>query len=132
MPAIDRGELAAIFAGGCLGALARAGLADAFPSRGGHWPWVTFAVNVAGAFLLGYFVTRLQERLPLSAYRRPLLGTGFCGALTTFSTMQVELVRMLDDDRAGLAIGYAGASIAAGFLAVGVATAMARQVRTVL
>ena len=40
------------------------------------WPWMTFAVNVAGAFLLGYFVTRLQERLPLSAYRRPLLGTG--------------------------------------------------------
>ena len=57
------------------------------------WPWVTFAVNVAGAFLLGYFATRLQERLPLSAYRRPLLGTGFCGALTTFSTMQLELLQ---------------------------------------
>jgi PII-like signaling protein len=40
-------------------------------------------VNIFGAFLLGYFITRLQERLPLSAYRRPLLGTGFCGAFTT-------------------------------------------------
>ena len=43
---------------------------------GASWPWVTFAANIAGAFLLGYFATRLQERLPLSAYRRPLLGTG--------------------------------------------------------
>jgi hypothetical protein len=42
------------------------------------------------AFLLGYFTTRLLERLPLSSYRRPLLGTGLRGGLTTFSTMQVE------------------------------------------
>ena len=62
-----------------------------------------FAINVGGAFILGYPVTRLQERLPLSTYRRPLLGTGFCGAYTTFSTMQVEMLKMLDDDRYGLA-----------------------------
>src|SRR3954452_9417481 len=83
----DRSEAAAILAGGALGALARTRLAVAFPASG--WPWVTFAVNLAGAFALGYFVTRLQERLPLSAYKRPLLGTGFCGALTTFSTVQL-------------------------------------------
>ena len=47
-------------------------------------------MNILGAFLVGYFVTRLQERLPLSSYRRPLLGTGLCGGLTTFSTLQVE------------------------------------------
>src|SRR5205823_6105311 len=82
----------------------------------GEWPWATFTVNVAGAFLLGYLITRLQERLPLSAYRRPFLGTGFCGALTTFSTMQVELLRMLDGDHVALAVGYAAASIAAGFV----------------
>ena len=44
---------------------------------------MTFVVNVAGAFLVGFFTTRLQERLPVSAYRRPLLGTGLCGGLTT-------------------------------------------------
>jgi CrcB protein len=88
-------------------------------------------VNVAGAFLLGYFATRLQERLPLSAYRRPLLGTGFCGALTTFSTMQLELVRMLDVGRYGLAAGYAGTSLVLGYAAVHVATAAVRRVRVV-
>jgi phospholipase C len=45
------------------------------PIHAGRWPWVTFAVNVAGTFLLGYLVTRLQERLPVTAYRRPFLGT---------------------------------------------------------
>jgi len=86
-------------------------------------------VNVAGALLLGYFTTRLQERLPLSSYRRPLLGTGICGALTTFSTMQLELLRMLDGDRIGLAVAYAAVSAAAGFLAIAVATNLVRRAR---
>ena len=94
LPTHDRRELAAIFAGGIVGALARTGLEQALPVRPGSWPWATFAVNVVGAAALGYFVTRLQERLPTSAYRRPFLGTGVCGALTTFSTMQLELYRM--------------------------------------
>lgn len=132
MPTRDLRELAAIFAGGVIGALARAGLAQALPHRAGDWPWATFAVNVFGAFLLGYFATRLQERLPLSAYRRPFLGTGLCGALTTFSTMQVELLRMLDRGEVGLAAAYAAASVAAGFVAVAAATAITRRVRIVL
>ena len=118
---VDRRELAAIFLGGAIGAPARYGLAQALPHDAGSWPWATFVVNVAGAVALGYLTTRLQERLPPSAYRRPLLGTGLCGALTTFSTMQVELVQMLDDGRAGLAAGYAAASMAAGVLAIAVA-----------
>ena len=111
---VDRRELAAIFAGGFVGAIARAELADALPVRRRELAVGDVRVNVAGAFLLGYLVTRLQERLPLSAYRRPLLGTGFCGALTTFSTMQVELLRMLDAGRVALALVYAVASVAAG------------------
>ena len=119
-------ELAAVFAGGFAGALARAGMVEALPHTAGEWPWATFAVNVAGAFVLGYLVTRLQERLPLSAYRRPLLGTGFCGALTTFSALQLELLRMLDGGHTGLALAYAATSIAAGFLAVAAATNLVR------
>jgi CrcB protein len=125
-------ELAAIFAGGAVGALARAGLGKALPAGSADWPWATFAVNVVGAFLLGYFVTRLQERLPLSAYRRPFLGTGLCGALTTFSTMQVEALKMADAGRWGEAVGYIGASVGAGFVALAAATAVVRRVRVVV
>jgi fluoride exporter len=123
---VDRRELAAIFLGGAIGALARYGLAEALPHEAGTWPWATFAVNVAGALALGYLTTRLQERLPPSAYRRPLLGTGFCGALTTFSTMQVELLQMLDHGETGVAASYAAASIAAGVLAIAATTNVVR------
>ncbi|MGI8623612.1 MAG: fluoride efflux transporter CrcB [Solirubrobacteraceae bacterium] len=126
---VDRRELTAIFAGGFLGAVARAELADGLPRAGGQWPWATFVANVVGAFLLGYFTTRLQERLPLSAYRRPFLGTGFCGALTTFSTMQIELLSMLDDGRYALAGAYALVSVVTGFFAVAVATNLVRRAR---
>jgi fluoride exporter len=126
---LDRRELAAIFAGGFVGAIARAELAQALPVSTGQWPWATFSVNIVGAFLLGYFTTRLQERLPLSAYRRPLLGTGFCGGLTTFSTMQVELLKMLDTGDIALALAYALASIIVGFAAVAVATNLVRRAR---
>jgi CrcB protein len=132
VPASDPRELAAIFAGGCIGALARAGLSEAIAADPASWPWATFTVNVAGAALLGYFATRLQERLPPARYRRPFLATGFCGALTTFSTLQVELIRMLDAGHVALAFGYALASLAAGFLAVALATVLTRRVRTVL
>lgn len=124
---VDRRELAAIFAGGFLGAVARAELGVVLPHERGTWPWATFLVNVAGAFLLGYVATRLQERLPPSAYRRPFLGTGFCGGLTTFSAMQVEILELLDGGRVGLALAYALISIAAGFAGVLVATGLVRR-----
>lgn len=129
MPTVDRRELAAIFAGGFAGAVARVGLVELLPQSGSEWPWATFIVNVVGTFLLGYFATRLQERLPLSAYRRPLLGTGFCGALTTFSAVQVEVLGMLDADRPGLAASYVLASVVAGLGAVRIATGVVRRVR---
>jgi CrcB protein len=125
----DRRMIAAVFVGGALGTVARAGLSTAFPVHGGQWPWPTFTVNVVGALLLGYFTTRLQERLPLSSYRRPILGTGLCGGLTTFSTMQVEILTMLDGRHFGLALAYAGASIAAGYAAIQVSTGLARRAR---
>jgi fluoride exporter len=123
---IDRRELGAIFLGGALGALVRAGLAEALPAPGVGWPWATFAVNLVGAALLGYWFTVL----PHTQYRRPLLTTGFCGALTTFSTVQVELVEMIHVGRTGLACLYLGASIAAGLAGVQAATLLARRIET--
>lgn len=126
---LDRREIGAIFVGGFLGTVGRAELAQALPFSPDRWPWATFAVNIIGAFLLGYFTTRLQERLPLSAYRRPLLGTGFCGGLTTFSTMQLELLRILDAGNVALAFAYAFVSVVVGFLAVALATNLVRRGR---
>jgi fluoride exporter len=129
MFSFDGRELAAVFVGGALGTLARATLETLAAPDPGRWPWPTFTANIVGAFLLGYFATRLLERLPVSSYRRPLLGTGLCGGLTTFSTMQVETIKMLEHHHYGLAVGYTVASIGAGLLAVYLATALVRRVR---
>jgi CrcB protein len=124
---IDRRELGAIFLGGALGALVRAGLAEALPGPGVGWPWATFLVNVVGAALLGYWFTVL----PHTQYRRPLLTTGFCGALTTFSTVQVEMVEMIDAGRVALAVLYLAASVAAGLVGVQAATALGRRTEAI-
>ena len=124
----DYRELAAVFVGGALGTLARTGLASLAVAEPAHWPWPTFIVNIVGAFLVGYFTTRLLERLPLSSYRRPMLGTGLCGGLTTFSTMQVETLKMIEHHCYGLAAGYTVASITLGLVAVYLATAVVRRV----
>lgn len=107
---MDARELGAVFAGGIAGTLARAGVVEAWAPHAGHWPWATFVVNVAGAALLGWILSgpRLHR----------LIGTGLCGALTTFSTLQLELLRMLDAGRVGLALVYAGASLLIGIVAV--------------
>jgi CrcB protein len=128
---IDRRELAAISLGGAVGALARVWLSQRFPSGPTSWPWVIFAINITGSFALAYFATRLGERLPQSTYRRPLLGTGFCGAYTTFSTMQVEILKMLDAHRYGLAAAYAFVSVTAGYLAIWIASSIVRRTRLI-
>jgi CrcB protein len=128
---IDVPELLAIACGGALGALARIAVAQELPTHAGQWPWGTFAVNIVGALMLGYLVTRLQERLPVSTLRRPLLGTGMCGALTTFSTVQLELLRMADRHDYGLASGYLLATVLGGYLAVLASSALVRRVRTI-
>jgi CrcB protein len=124
---LDRREVAAVFAGGAIGTLARAALANAYPQPVTSFPWPTFAVNIVAAFALGYVVTRLQERLPPSSYRRPLLGTGLCGGLSTFSTMQLELLRMIDARAWGMVAAYTAASVVAGYLAVHIATVSVRR-----
>jgi CrcB protein len=56
-----------------------------------------------------------------------LWGTGLCGGLTTFSTMQLELLALLDRDDVALALGYAAASVALGLAAVALATNLVKR-----
>jgi CrcB protein len=115
----------AVCAGGALGALARAGAARALPTAPGHWPWATFAVNLAGTLLLAWLTTRVTELAAPTRYVRLVVGTGFCGALTTFSTFQVETIRLARDGHAALGLAYATASMAAGMaVAVGATLAL--------
>lgn len=122
--------LVAIFAGGCVGAVLRAALGEAMPGPGSSWPWATFVANLAGTAALAYLATRLQERLPPSSFRRPLLGTGVCGALTTFSTLQVEVVHLGRNGHELLAAAYLATTLAAGFLAMAAVTKLVRRTWT--
>lgn len=120
-------DLLAIFLGGAIGSIARSALAHGFPVAPGAWPWPTFAVNMLGAAVLGYLIARTREARPPSMYGRSFIGIGFCGALTTFSTMIIELLRMLESSRWGLAAGYGLASIAGGLAVVLLASRLARR-----
>jgi fluoride exporter len=120
----DRHEILAVCTGGFIGALARAVLSDQVTHAPGAWPWATFAANLAGAFVLGYVATLLGDH---QHRRRLFIGTGFCGALTTFSALQLEVLQMLDANAYPLAAGYVAASAALGLLCVAAAAALARR-----
>jgi fluoride exporter len=119
---------ASVFVGGSIGALARAGLVRLLPPGHG-FPWATLTANLLGTALLAWFATRLQERLPPSTYRRPLLGTGLCGALTTFSTLQVELIRLGREGHGALAAGYFAATLVGGVALMFTVTRLVRRAR---
>ncbi|GAA4943139.1 fluoride efflux transporter FluC [Actinoplanes utahensis] len=89
---------------------------------GTAFPWGTLAVNVAGSFLLG-----LLLGLPLSPGLVALLGTGFCGALTTYSTFSWEILAMARRRERIAAAGYALLSITAGVGAAVIGGALAHS-----
>jgi fluoride exporter len=64
---------------------------------GAGFPYGTFLVNVTGSFVLGFLVAALEGRLPLSPDLRFLVGVGFLGAYTTFSSFAVETLILLRD-----------------------------------
>jgi fluoride exporter len=73
------------------------------------FPWGTFTVNVAGSALLGFLAA-----LPASGGAMAFAGTGFCGALTTYSTFGYETLRLAEDGARFYAVLNAGASVAGG------------------
>ena len=124
-PRLRLDVLAIIFAGGCIGGLARYGATRAWPTPAGQFPWTIFAVNTAGAFVLAVVVVVAAE-LVASRYMRPLLGTGFCGAFTTFSSIVVTVDELFAHGHPGVASSYLIASIVAGLGAAWLGLLVAR------
>jgi CrcB protein len=109
----------AVAAAGALGALARYGLEGLVSRRAsGAFPWGTFAVNVTGAFVLGFVFTVMTEQLTVAPWIRGAVTIGFLGAYTTFSTLSFETYRLAEDGALGLAAANALGSLAAGLTAV--------------
>lgn len=126
-PRLHVDVVAAVFIGGCAGGWARYGVTQAWPAPGGRFPWATFAVNVAGAFILALVIVVAAD-IVSSRYLRPLLGTGFCGALTTFSSIVVTTDLMFAHHHPGTALAYLAASIVAGLGAASFGLVLGRAV----
>jgi fluoride exporter len=103
-----------VAAGGIVGAPSRY-LLDQFVTgrTSSGLPWGTMAINLSGSLLLGFLTgLTLAGHLPPTA--KALLGTGFCGAYTTFSTFTFETVRLMENGRFLSAAGNVLVSVAVG------------------
>jgi CrcB protein len=98
--------------GGGVGTNARYWLGVWFVSREWtiHFPWHTFLINVLGSFVLGVVGVACRNRPEWFL----LLGTGFCGGFTTFSTFSVETLGLIERSHPAVAAGYVFGSVAAG------------------
>lgn len=104
---VDQRTLAYVMVGGAIGVLGRAAIVD--PAGDEIVPWVTPGINAAGSLLLGIVVGWLDDRHPRT---RAFLGTGVLGGFTTYSAFAVQTALWISTP--WLAIGLAGASLAAG------------------
>ncbi|MFD4538397.1 fluoride efflux transporter CrcB [Streptomyces bauhiniae] len=91
------------------------------------FPWGTFTVNVLGCFILG-LLTGAVVAGAASSPLQLLLGTGLCGALTTYSTFSYETLRLTEDGARFLAAANVVASVVAGLGAAFVGTALAEAI----
>ncbi|MGC4835628.1 fluoride efflux transporter FluC [Micromonospora vinacea] len=115
--------LAAIAAGGVLGALARAGLQHAVPHPPTGFPWATFTINTSGCLLIGVLMAVLGHLDGGPPLTRPFLGVGVLGGFTTFSTYAVDVQQAIVVGAPGTALAYLAATVLGALVAVGVGDA---------
>lgn len=112
--------------GGAIGGGVRYLISVLLPHSADAFPWSTFLVNVIGCFLLGLLMVLITEVRRVHRYVRPLLGVGFLGGFTTFSTYILDANALIADGHAALAMIYLLGSVLAGLLAATVGMAAAR------
>lgn len=115
--------------GGFAGAIARYAL-DGWVSEAtrGSFPWGTLVINVSGSFALGLLFALTVERAALPAELRGPLGIGFLGAYTTFSTLTLESLRLMQDGAWTLAAANLAGSVVLGLAAVVAGVALGRAI----
>ncbi|MGW3603880.1 fluoride efflux transporter FluC [Micromonospora sp. NPDC005161] len=131
----DRGELkahpaallAAIAAGGVLGALARAGLQHALPHARTGFPWATFGINLTGCLLIGVLMAVLGHVGGGRPLVRPFLGVGVLGGFTTFSTYAVDVQQAVVAGAPVTALAYLAATVLGALVAVWLGDAAAAR-----
>jgi CrcB protein len=116
--------LVVISVGGVLGALARYGLATAWPHSVDGFPWAVWTINVSGCFLIGLLYVWLTRRRPQDHLLKPFLGTGFLGGYTTFSTAMTDVVQA----PTVIGIVYLFATLLGALIAVWAAATLAERV----
>jgi fluoride exporter len=125
-------SLAWVFAGGVVGTALRYWIEELLPHDGSAWPWGTFLINLAGAFILGALLEGLARLGDDSGWRqraRLCAGTGGCGAFTTYSTLALEVVLLEHHGHPGTAIGYGVASVVGGLVTAWLGIVAASAVR---
>jgi CrcB protein len=125
-PERDPAVLAAIAAGGVLGAEARYGVSLLRPHEPGQWPMATWLVNVSGCFLIGVLMFAITELTSPHRLVRPFLGVGVLGGYTTFSTAMVDVQQLALAGRGGAALGYLLATVVAAVAAAYAGVALTR------
>jgi CrcB protein len=117
--------LVGVIVAGAAGAPARFLLERAVSARFPRaFPWGTLIVNLTGSFALGLLVGAALDG-GVSDGTRTVLGTGFLGSYTTFSTYAYEVVKRAEDGHRRAAVIYAFASVVAGSVAAWIGLALA-------
>jgi CrcB protein len=117
----DGAHIAIVGFGAFFGTLARYNIGEWLPNSIDEWPTATLIINVTGAFLLGVLLQALLHSGPDEGGRRMLrlmLGTGFMGAFTTYSSLATSIVLLIRSEELTLAIAYAVLSVVLGVVAV--------------
>ena len=113
--------------GGFCGAISRYGLGQLIPANG-HFPLGTLVINLLGCLFLGWFATFIAGRY-VNPHVVLLIGTGFTGSFTTFSTFSVETIELLRDNNVIAAVSYVALSIIIGLLLAYIGTRIALSMK---
>ncbi|MER7206286.1 fluoride efflux transporter CrcB [Streptosporangium sp. NPDC000239] len=110
--------LAAVAAGGSIGAAARYGASLLWPTPPAAFPWTTLGVNALGCLVIGVFLVTLTEAWTAPVWVRPFFATGVLGGFTTFSTYCVDIERLVAAGRPGPALTYMAVTVVAAMASV--------------